>query len=61
LSVDKYYEITCDWCSGAEHFTGTVKKAVKEAMKAGWIVKDGRHFDTMDCMEAEQKERRERV
>ena len=50
MSISKWYEIICDYCGNAQHFSGTVRIAELSFRDYGGIVtKDKKHYCDEDC------------
>ena len=48
--MKKWYEITCDYCSCAEHFLGTAQSAERQYRSYGGIVtQDKKHYCAKEC------------
>jgi len=58
MSIRKYYELSCDNCSCADHYPIGID-LVKAARENGWIItKNKKHYDTRECYIKARKERK---
>lgn len=47
MSIEKFYEVSCDECGCACHYT---IDPVWSARQDGWIITaEGKHFDSKEC------------
>lgn len=48
--INRWYEISCDVCSWAQHFVGTVQSAERQYRNNGGIVtRDKKHYCDEKC------------
>ena len=49
MSIKKYYEIVCDSCGQACHYTGNIILSEAQFRDDGGIVTKGKHYCDEDC------------
>lgn len=47
--INRYYEISCDFCGEADHYMGSIKNTELQYAKRGGIVINHRHFCSEEC------------
>ena len=56
MSIQKYYEISCDWCRCGCYYTHNIKYAEECFREDGGLIKKGKHFCTKECYDKFKKE-----
>ena len=53
MSIEKTPNaIVCDYCNNTDYYFGNKKCIVEQAIKNGWVIYKGKHFDTKECLNA---------
>ena len=56
MGVQRFYEVSCDFCGCAEHFHMANGPAAKQAQATGWFVTiSKKYFDTRKCWQKYQE------
>lgn len=54
--IQRWLEMSCDFCGSAEHFKGSVENAKLQAKDHGWIIQGKEQFCCSECKSNYMKE-----
>jgi len=59
MTIRAYQEVSCDYCGGAEYFSGNEEDAWFQAIGHGWLKKNGKHWCACDIKNKSNKDSNE--